>query len=166
MKEGPENLLDLNTGKSVEGWSQGYRCLKWFPTYEDYLRSNRDQSNDVPIFRYADILLIKAEAILRGATATNGDTPASLMNQIRAYVGAPEVEGTPTLQDLLDERGREFFQEIWRRNDLIRFGNFEDDWGFKHIAHPEAKTEKWRRIFPLPTGILKKNTNWDQNYGY
>lgn len=166
LKEGPENLLDLNTGKSVEGWSQGYRCLKWFPTYEDYLRSNRDQSNDVPIFRYADILLIKAEAILRGATATNGDTPASLMNQIRAYVGAPEVEGTPTLQDLLDERGREFFQEIWRRNDLIRFGNFEDDWGFKHIAHPEAKTEKWRRIFPLPTGILKKNTNWDQNYGY
>lgn len=165
LKEGSP-IHQLDTGKDVNGWSQGYRCVKWFPTYEDYLRAGRDQSNDVPIFRYADIILTKAEAILRGGTATNGDTPASLMNQIRKYVGAPNVEGTPSLQDLLDERAREFFHEIWRRNDLIRFGKFEDDWGFKHIANPGAKTEKWRRIFPIPTGTLNNNTNWDQNYGY
>ena len=156
---------ELNTGKDVNGWSQGYKSVKWFPTYDDYV-NGRNQSNDVPVFRYADIILTKAEAILRGGNATNGDTPASLMNQIRAYVGAPAVEGNPTLQDLLDERGREFFDENWRRNDLIRFGNFEDDWGLKHVINPAAKTEKFRRIFPIPTHVMDKNTNWKQNPGY
>ncbi|MBE6288020.1 MAG: RagB/SusD family nutrient uptake outer membrane protein [Mediterranea massiliensis] len=157
--------IELNVGKDVNGWSQGYKSVKWFPTYDDYL-NGRNQSNDVPIFRYADIVLTKAEAILRGASATGGDTPASLMNEIRAYVGAPDVEGTPTLQDLLDERGREFFDENWRRNDLIRFGMFEEDWGLKHKINPAAKTEKFRRIFPLHTDWLNKNTNWKQNPGY
>jgi hypothetical protein len=47
------------------------------------------------------------------------------MNKIRTYVKAPQIATAPTLKDLLDERGREFFDENWRRNDLIRFGNFE-----------------------------------------
>ncbi len=127
---------------------------------------NRSQSNDVPIFRYADVLLMKAEAILRGASATKGDTPASLMNQIRSYVHAPSFVGSPTLEDLLDERAREFVDESWRRNDLIRFGKFEDDWGFKHVVNPAAKTQKFRRIFPIPTYVLNTNTNWKQNTGY
>lgn len=160
-----KDQAQLNTGKTVTGWSQGYKSVKWFPHHDDYL-NGRNQSNDVPIFRYADILLTKAEAILRGGTATLGDTPQSLMNQIRNYVHAPQIETSPTLQDLLDERGREFFDENWRRNDLIRFGKFEDDWGFKHIINPKAKDEKWRRIFPIHTEIMNKNTNWKQNYGY
>lgn len=160
-----KDRMQLNTGKTVTGWSQGYKSVKWFPHHDDYL-NGRNQSNDVPIFRYADILLTKAEAILRGGTATLGDTPQSLMNQIREYVHAPQISSNPTLQDLLDERGREFFDENWRRNDLIRFGKFEDDWGFKHILNPNAKNEKWRRIFPIHTEIMNKNTNWKQNYGY
>lgn len=157
---------DLNVGADVNGWSQGYRSVKWWIKADDYNIYNRNQSNDVPVFRYADILLTKAEAILRGGSATNGDSPASLMNQIRTYVGAPSVNGTPSLQDLLDERGREFFSENWRRNDLIRFGNFEDDWGVKHLINPSAKTNYNARILPIPTGILNENTNWSQNPGY
>ena len=113
IDDGPKGEFrgQLNTGKNVNGWSQGYKSVKWFPHHDDYL-NGRNQSNDVPIFRYADILLTKAEAILRGGTATKGDTPSSLMNQIRTYVGAPSVQGNPTLQDLLDERGREFFDEM------------------------------------------------------
>lgn len=156
---------EINTGKDVNGWSQGYKSVKWFPTYDDYV-NGRNQSNDVPIFRYADIILTKAEAILRGGSATNGDTPASLLNQIRSYVHAPQFEGEPTLDDILDERGREFFDENWRRNDLIRFGKFEDDWGLKHVINPAAKTELFRRIFPIPTGVMNTNTNWSQNAGY
>ena len=95
-----------------------------------------------------------------------GDTPASLLNQIRSYVHAPQFEGEPTLDDILDERGREFFDENWRRNDLIRFGKFEDDWGLKHVINPAAKTELFRRIFPIPTGVMNTNTNWSQNAGY
>ena len=109
---------------------------------------------------------MKAEAILRGATATNGDTPQSLFNQIRSYCNAPLLEHSPSLDELLEERAREFYAETWRRNDLIRFGKFEDDWGYKNQYHPEAKTEKWRRIFPVSVVLMNSNTNWKQNYGY
>lgn len=153
-------------GDDFNGYCQGYRCIKWAIQADDYNLYSRNQSNDVPIFRYADILLMKAEAILRGASATNGDTPQSLFNQIRTYVNAPLLDHAPSLDELLEERGREFYAETWRRNDLIRFGKFEDDWGYKHDLHPAAKTEKWRRIFPVSTGLMNSNTNWAQNYGY
>lgn len=156
---------EINVGKNVAGWSMGYKSIKWFPHYDDYL-NGRNQSNDVPIFRYADILLEKAEAILRGGSATKGDTPQSLMNEIRQYVHAPSIDKAPSLQDLLDERGRELFDESWRRNDLIRFGKFEDDWGVKHVINPQAKTEKFRRIYPIYKDLMKSNTNWKQNPGY
>ena len=157
---------NLNVGNDVEGWSQGYRFNKFIMDPTDYGLYGRNQDNDVPIFRYADILLTKCEAILRGATATNGDTPMSLFNQIRSYVNAPTISADPTLDELLDERGREFFDENWRRNDLIRFGNFEDDWGYKNTINPSAKTDYTKRIFPVPTGVLNENTNWTQNPGY
>lgn len=162
-------LLDLPTldvGNDLKGRSQGYRSVKFYMDLRTTSAQSRNQSNDVPIFRYADVLLMKAEAILRGATATQGDTPASLMNQIRSYVNAPLVSGSPTLDDLLNERAREFADESWRRNDLIRFGKFEDDWGFKHVVNPKAKDEKFRRIFPIPTYVLNTNTHWSQNRGY
>ncbi len=67
---------------------------------------------------------------------------------------------------LLDERGRELIMEMWRRNDLIRFGRFEDDWGWKNVANPAAKTDRWRRLLPLSTGTMNTNTHWTQNPGY
>lgn len=163
-------LLDMETldvGNDLKGRSQGYRSIKFYMDLKATKAQSRNQSNDVPIFRYADVLLMKAEAIIRGATAdTKGDTPASLMNQIRASANAPLLSSDPTLDDLLDERAREFADENWRRNDLIRFGKFENDWGFKHIINPNAKTQKFRRIFPIPTYVLNTNTNWIQNKGY
>lgn len=155
----------LNVGKDVNGWCQGYKSVKWFVIDEDF-RNGRNQSNDLPIFRYADILLTKAEAITRGATATNGDTPQSLFNQIRSYVHAPELSHNPSLQELLDERGREFFDENWRRNDMIRFGTFENEYGAHKRDFPTARFEKTCRIFPIPKDVLEQNTNWDQNAGY
>ncbi len=157
---------NLNVGNTVSGWSQGYRFNKFIMDPTDYGLYGRCQDNDVPIFRYADILLTKCEAILRGASATNGDTPMGLFNQIRSYVNAPAISTNPTLDELLDERGREFFDENWRRNDLIRFGHFEDDWGYKNTINPSARTDYTKRIFPVPTGILDENTNWTQNAGY
>lgn len=157
---------DLNAGANITGWTQGWRSIKFAAYITEYNQYSRNQSNDVPIFRYADILLTKCEAILRGGSATNGDTPQGLFNQIRTYVHAPLLSANPTLDELLDERGREFFDENWRRNDLIRFGEYERDWGFKNIVNPTAKTKLTNRIFPLPQGILDTNTNWNQNDGY
>lgn len=157
---------NLNTGADVKGWTQGWHSFKFAAYVTEYNQYSRNQSNDVPIFRYADILLMKCEAILRGGSATNGDTPMSLFNQIRTYVHAPLITANPTLEELLDERGREFFDENWRRNDLIRFGAYERDWGFKNIINPSAKTKLTNRIFPLPQNMLDTNTNWNQNAGY
>ena len=120
----------------------------------------------MPVFRYADIILTKAEAILRGATPTHSDTPQSLLNRIRTYVHAPLFEGTPSLQDILNERGREFFDENWRRNDMIRFGTFENEYGFHKQGFPTARFDKNCRIFPVPQNVLEENSNWKQNPGY
>jgi len=155
----------LDVGNSTTGFCQGYKSVKWFIKDADF-KNDRNQSNDLPIFRYADIVLLKAEAILRGATATNGDTPQSLFNQIRKYVNAPEIAVAPTLDDLYAERGREFFDENWRRNDMIRFGHFEDEYGFHKKNFPTANFDKTRRIFPIPTSVLEKNASWKQNPGY
>ena len=89
-----------------------------------------------------------------------------LINQIRSYVDAPLMTTNPTLEDLLDERAREFADESWRRNDLIRFGKFEDNWGFREELYPAGLIEKFRRIFPLPKDVMNVNTNWKQNKGY
>ena len=161
----PADCAILNTGKDVKGWSQGYKSVKYFIVRDDFI-NGRNQSNDLPIFRYADILLTKAEAIKRGATATNGQTAQSLMNEIRSYVNAPTVAGDPTLEDIYAERGRELFDENWRRNDMIRFGHFEDEYGFHRKGFPTARFDKECRVFPIPQGTLNVNTNWKQNPGY
>lgn len=164
LQEG--GLATLNCGATPDGWRQGYRSIKFYPNPNEYSAYNRYQSNDVPIFRYADIILTKAEAVKRGATATNGDTPQSLFNQIRSYVHAPLLDHDPSLQEILDERGREFFDENWRRNDMIRFGTFESEYGFHKHSNPDARFDKTCRILPVPDDILKENTNWEQNPGY
>lgn len=162
LTEGDDHL---DVGDNAEGYRQGWRSVKFFVIDEDF-RNGRNQSNDLPIFRYADILLMKAEAILRGGAATNGDTPQSLFNQIRAYVTAPTLDRNPTLDELYDERGREFFDENWRRNDMIRFGHFEDEWFPHYKGFTNANFDKTRRIFPLHKDMMNTNPNWKQNPGY
>ena len=161
-----EQILDVGADSKDENIMKGYHLGKYPSIPEDYTDRDRFGGNDIPIFRYADILLSKAEAILRGATPTMGHSVASLMNEVRDCASAPHVTGTPSFQDLIDERGREFICEMWRRQDLIRFGQFENDWGAKNKANVGAKTELWRRVMPIPLGEMETNTNWTQNYGY
>ena len=158
-----ENDYDLNVGDNLEGYRQGYRSVKWFVNDNDF-KNGRNQSNDLPIFRYADILLTKAEAIVR----SNGDgaTARALFNQIRAYVNAPQLDHNPTLSEIYDERGREFFDENWRRNDMIRFGHYEDEFFPHYKSNPNANFAKTARIFPVSKEDLDQNPKWKQNNGY
>ena len=124
--------------------------------------NGRNQSNDVPIFRFADVLLMKAEALTRQGQGGAKE----LFNQIRSYAGAPVINGEPTLEEIYDERGREFFDENWRRNDMIRFGHFEDEY-FPHYKNfPTARFDKTCRIAPIHKDILNLNPTWKQNAGY
>ena len=162
IKAGGEQ--DINTGKDVHGWSQGYKSVKYFVIQDDY-KNGRNQSNDLPIFRYADVLLMKAEALVRGANATGGDTAVSLVNQVRAYAKAPS-KSSVDLAVIENERALEFFDENWRRNDMIRYGRFENEYAFHVRSNSFARFDKTCRILPIPTGVLNENTNWKQNPGY
>ena len=150
----------IEVGNDANAYQQGCHSIKWFTTPADY-NNGRNQSNDLPIFRYADILLMKAEALTR-----QGSSGAkALFNQIRSYVGAPTIANEPTLQEIYDERGREFFDENWRRNDMIRFGHYEDEFFPHYKDFPDANFDKRHRIFPVPQNTINLN-GWEQNPGY
>jgi hypothetical protein len=151
-----KNNATFDIGNDELANEEGYRNNKFYP---DSTSSTRDQSNDFPVFRYADVLLEKAEAILRGGSPTNGDSPLSLVNQVRTRAKAASLTSA-TLQDVLDERGRELAVECWRRNDLIRYGQYEKTWGIKTDADPN------HRIFPIPTPERQLNPKLTQNPGY
>ena len=86
------NLLPLGTsrlgatsydlGKDEIAWNTGTRNIKFLADYTN--PTSRNQNNDVPLFRYSDIILMKAEAIQRGGTATLGATALSLVNLVRS----------------------------------------------------------------------------------
>jgi hypothetical protein len=113
------------------------------------------------IFRYADILLTKAEALARKASNWNEPTALALVNQIRTIHGGVDPYVTMTAASFLAERGREMFFECTRRQDQIRFGTYNSAFRF-HPADADAHVN----IFPIPESVLNANKNLKQNPGY
>lgn len=138
------------TGNDLE--ITGVRVVK-YPI--DYTGGD-NSDNDYVFYRYADVLLMKAEALLR-----NGNEPDArgIVNEIRAKRGVPAL-GTLTLDALLDERGFELYWEGHRRQDQIRFGKFLNAWNEKPASGAE------RLLFPIPNTALAVNPNLEQNPGY
>lgn len=115
--------------------------------FEIKLGAKDNLSNDFPIFRYADILLMKAESMVR--QGKNGD---DYVNMIRDKAGVTPFSNV-TLDELLAERGREMFWEAQRRQDLIRFGKFNNAWWEKPASAPSRMT------FPVPQSAIDANPN-------
>lgn len=113
-------------------------------------------NNDFPVFRYGDVILMKAEVRLR-----RGDAAGALafVNQLRDRAGADRFTAV-TLDNLLAERGREMYAEGWRRSDLIRFGRFGAPWWEKPTSTAN------RNVFPVPLNKIQSNTKLTQNPGY
>jgi hypothetical protein len=157
----------MDVGNTIASQAEGVRSIKYYPDVT-IIQATRLNGNDVPVFRLADVMLMKAEAILRGATPTiiNGEaqSPLFLINKIRARAGAPGASGLG-LTDILDERAREFSWEAWRRNDLIRFGQFEKEYPLPNDVLTMNK-DITRRLYPIPSTELKLNKNLVQNPGY
>lgn len=142
----------------------GIRAYKYPIDYQ--YDDNGNVNNDYVYFRLADVILMKAEALLRGGTGgTNaggyGTTALQLVNAVRTDVSrnASALSGI-TLDQLIDERGRELYLESWRREDLIRFGKFLLPWQEKPTDDPKYL------LFPIPNGQLAANPNLVQNPGY
>ncbi len=104
--------------------------------------------NHFPIFRLADVMLMKAEAMVRQGKAG----AAQYVNPIRERANLAPW-GDVSLQQLLAERGRELFWEAHRRQDLIRFGEFNKAWWEKPASPAE------RRVFPIPEWAIEANPN-------
>ena len=118
---------------------------------------------DFPMMRYADVLLMAAECAARGATIDG----LNAFNQVRARAGMPAANGL-SLNEILDERGRELYQECWRRSDLIRFGVFTSgyNWQWKGNVKEGKDVESHRTLFPIPDSDRLANTGLEQNPGY
>jgi hypothetical protein len=122
----------------------------------DYPHKDDQNNNDWVIFRYSDVLLMKAEAMLRTSDVTGA---LLIVNQIRAKRGASALVSVD-LDDLYDERGRELWWEGWRRNDQIRFGTWLQTW------HDKPASSETQLLFPIPSSQLAVNPNLTQNPGY
>ena len=118
---------------------------------------NGNVDNDNPIFRLGDVMLMKAEALLRTNNAAAGLT---IVNTLRANRGASAL-GSLTLDNMLDERAREVYYETWRRQDLIRFGKF-----LEPVQERAAASDPKYLLFPIPNAQLAGNPNLSPNPGY
>ncbi|WP_031530787.1 RagB/SusD family nutrient uptake outer membrane protein [Dyadobacter crusticola] len=191
QKNATTGAVVITYSKSVPGMdktasSDGYRIGK----YKIKPNATGSLDNDFPFLRYADVLMIKAEALLRTGKA---DEAAALVSQVRARAfKANPAKATVTGADLmkgskynygyqapdgtiterqggddvkfgrfLDELGWEFAAEAHRRQDLIRFGIYETKKWFNH--RPQAQQ---RALFPIPQNEIDKNPNLKQNPGY
>lgn len=162
----------------------GFRLGK----FEIAMGATNRLSNDFPLFRYADVMMMKAECLLRTGKA---DDAAVIVTQIRArnFKSTP-AKATVTGTDLqkgsvfdyglrnhitstqeggadiqygrfLDELGYEFCQEGRRRTDMVRFGMFTKKSWLSHSPNGD-----YRVLFPIPLGEIQKNANLKQNPGY
>ena len=115
-------------------------------------------SNEFPLFRFSDVRLMEAEAVLRGGTST--ETPKDIVNDIRSKRRATALSAV-TLPVLLAERARELYLEGHRRTDMVRFGVFNAP-----VIERPVKSEGFKCVYPIPTNSLASNPNLKQNFGY
>lgn len=117
----------------------------------------RMPDNDIVLYRYADVLLMKSEAKVR-----NGESGDEEMNAVRSRVGMPSLPAT--LDNILNERLLELVWEGWRRQDMIRFGTY----GKQYDIHTPSEADKkgYTTVFPIPEKARELNTNLKQNPGY
>ncbi|MEP7144347.1 MAG: RagB/SusD family nutrient uptake outer membrane protein [Ferruginibacter sp.] len=179
-------LIFINAIPGVDSSQEvhGYRLGK----FEFALGSTTNLSNDVPLFRLSDIIMMKAESLLR---TNKADDAAVLVTAVRArsFVDNPAKapvtgaqlqagssydygrrdhlvtthEGGADIKygRLLDELGWEFNQEPHRRQDMLRWGIFTKKSWFSHQPNGD-----YRNLMPIPAGVLATNPKLKQNPGY
>jgi len=154
--------IDYTTAGS--NYSTGYRVEKYEFSKSSNTGRNKGEA-DIVILRLADVYLMRAEAKLRGTNDAAG--ALADVNIVRASRTAttPAAPLTSLTLDLLfRERGFEFYWEMVRRTDMIRFGKYEGAWTEK------TSTDKMKRVFPIPQTAIDAASNLPgylkQNDGY
>ncbi|MGD0756207.1 MAG: RagB/SusD family nutrient uptake outer membrane protein [Bacteroidales bacterium] len=181
------NIGDLINGQPApqinqlgpQAWRQsGVRIGKW----EFQIGGTSEMNNDFGVFRYADVLLMKAEALWRKSQSSTDAAALALVNQIRERAGLTDltsldgkVSFDPTGPvvaggELFNEMGREMFAEHNRRQDLIRWGFFLQNakWTlpFANAGDVLGPPDAHLLLFPVGRSELSANPNLVQNPGY
>ena len=146
---------NLTNSKYIK--TAGARMAKYEVDRTSYM-DGKLPSNDIVLFRYADVLLMAAEAKVR-----NGEDGSTELNMIRSRVGMPSRPAT--LANILEERLLELVWEGWRRQDLIRFGKFTGAYDLRTPLDKEEQTE-YTIVFPIPQKCIDLNKKLEQNPGY
>ncbi|MEO7983535.1 MAG: RagB/SusD family nutrient uptake outer membrane protein [Bacteroidota bacterium] len=155
-------FIDFTTAGS--NYSTGYRVEKY-----EFSRKSSSGRNfgeaDISIIRLADVYFMRAEAKLRKNDAVGALADVNLVRTSRtAYTVQPTPIASLSLDQLLRERGFEFYWEMNRRTDMIRFEKYEGTWTEK------TNTDKNKRIFPIPQTAIDGASNLadylKQNPGY
>jgi len=182
--DGPHlNFGNIGTGEpqinelGPQAWRQsGVRIGKW----EIELGAHPDNmNNDYAVFRLADVILMKAEALWRQNPADAGVLP--LVNMVRARAGVADlttVDGPVSFDmagpvipggELYNEIGREMAFENGKRQELIRWGLYNDValWALPYNNPGDVIVDgEHTTLFPVHRDKLDANPNLEQNPGY
>lgn len=160
-----EVALDLSDSPYVE--TAGARMRK-YEVDPNATKDGKLMDNDIVLFRYADVLLMRAEAKFRLGGANyqgeKGGTAQDDFDAIRLRAGM--ATRPVTLQNLLDERLLELCWEGWRRQDLIRFGQYRSLYHGETGAPVVDESDGHTSLFPIPADVMALNHNLKQNPGY
>lgn len=165
---GKGQYVSIGDNKKFE---QGFATVKWTNRRSDGGKTADTYCVDTDFFllRAAEAYLNYAEAELRLTGACTGKAK-TYMDAIRDRAHAAKPQ-TYTLDNVLDERSREFYCEGYRRTDLIRFGQYGGNqatyvWDGKNGTIPGTNFESYRNVYPIPTSELMANPNLGKNEGY
>lgn len=152
--------------RESDGWSNGWKSVKFTNVNHDgTVEVTGFVDTDFPLFRTADAYLMYAECAARGAA--DQAKGQQYLDAVRTRAGVGSI--SLTLDNIIDERGRELYYEGMRRQDLIRFGLFTTDdylWEFKGGVQQGQAVDDHFNLFPLTAGDVNANGNLDQNPGY
>ena len=149
------------------GGSNGWKCMKFTNVNHDGTGAQQQGfvDTDFPVFRSADAYLMYAECAARGKA--DNSKGQQYLNAVSNRAGAGNL--SLTLDNIIDERGRELYLEGFRRQDLVRFGLFTTSdykWEFKGGVQEGQPVDDKYNIFPITAGDLNANGNLVQNPGY
>lgn len=153
--------------RDSDGASNGWKSMKFSNINHDGTPAQAQGfvDTDFPVFRYADALLMYAECAARGAANTSEGQKR--LNMVRHRAGLDDLP--LSLDNIIDERGRELYMEGFRRQDLIRFGLYTSSsylWEFKGGVPEGTGVDSKYNLFSIPSADLNANGKLTQNPGY
>ena len=164
MKDYSLEDINIDEDKFKHGIDRldGARIIKWPYQGDGTLNSYTvDMENDFILMRYADVVLMYVECLLRQGKTLEASLVPEFM-EIRTRAGLlPFTALNLTLDTFFEERQKEMALEGWVHNDLVRFGKYLDAWWAK-----PADSKATNILLPIPKEMLGANPKLKQNPGY